>query len=172
MLPYHIPYATPDSTLLWNVKKNGSGYSFYVNGKTTTLYCTNANKGINVGSSTANVFLMDASGYLKHTGTNRYVGVYTTNPDWRCYTSTSVNIGGQVLGFYVKGEAGTTYYLTLGCPHDTTDILLGKDATCDKPGLTAGLYCEDCGETLIEQETIPALGHSYADGVCGNCGAD
>ena len=33
-------------------------------------------------------------------------------------------------------------------------------ATCTQTGLTEGSKCSVCGETLQEQETIPALGHS------------
>ena len=53
-----------------------------------------------------------SSGYLKHLGTGRYLGVYN-NQDWRCYTSPTINIGGQELQFYVKTAQGTAYYTTL-----------------------------------------------------------
>lgn len=105
----------PSSTLLWNLSGSSAGYIFYVNGSSTNaLYCTNANKGVKIGTDSANKFVLDsASGYLKHTGTNRYLGIYNKQ-DWRCYTSTSVNIGGQTLGFYVKSAGGTTHYTTIG----------------------------------------------------------
>ena len=58
----------------------------------------------------------------------------------------------------------------------------GKDATCTEEGLSDGEKCSVCGETLREQETIPALGHDFGDwtedkdaGVetrtCSRCGA-
>ncbi len=58
----------------------------------------------------------------------------------------------------------------------------GKDATCTEEGLSDGEKCSVCGETLKEQETIPALGHDFGDwtedkdaGVetrtCSRCGA-
>ncbi len=43
------------------------------------------------------------------------------------------------------------------CPPET---IPGKAATCTSTGLTDGEKCSVCGETLQEQETIPALGHS------------
>ncbi len=107
--------AEPAENLLWNIGGKAGAYIFYPAGTTSTwLYCTSTNNGVRVGTTAANTFTIDAdSGYLKHNGTNRYVGVYRTNPDWRCYTSTGVNINDQTLGFYVKGEAGTTYYTTM-----------------------------------------------------------
>lgn len=58
----------------------------------------------------------------------------------------------------------------------------GKDATCTEEGLSDGEKCSVCGETLKEQEIIPALGHDFGDwtedkdaGVetrtCSRCGA-
>ena len=105
----------PASTLLWNLGGTASGYTFYPNGSTSSwLYCTSTNKGVKVGTNSDKTFVIDsASGYLKHLGTNRYVGVYRTNPDWRCYTSPTTNIGDQELGFYVKSAGGTTHYTSL-----------------------------------------------------------
>ena len=113
----------PSSTLLWNLSGSSAGYIFYVNGSSTNaLYCTNTNKGVKIGTDTANKFVLDsASGYLKHTGTNRYLGIYNKQ-DWRCYTSTSVNIGGQTLGFYVKSAGGTTYYTTIGAAEPSVKL--------------------------------------------------
>lgn len=128
--------AEPAENLLWNIGGTADAYVFYPNGSTTTwLYCTSTNNGVRVGTNTANKFSIDAStGYLKHTGTGRYVGVYKDKPDWRCYTSTSVNIGGQTLGFYVKGEAGTTYYTTVitnSCSHESYEN--GVCTNCGTP---------------------------------------
>ena len=100
--------------LKWNISGNATdGYTFYPNGSTTTwLYCTNANNGVRVGTNDAKVFVVDG-GYLKHSGTNRYVGVYNSQ-DWRCYTSSSTNINNQTFAFYKKTEVGTmtTYYFS------------------------------------------------------------
>ena len=52
----------------------------------------------------------------------------------------------------------------------TEETIPGKDATCAEPGLKEGKKCGVCGIILVAQEEIPALGHSFADGVCGNCG--
>ena len=62
----------------------------------------------------------------------------------------------------------------------------GYAATCTEEGLTDGKHCDRCNTVLTEQETIPALGHSWDDGeitkepteeetgictyTCGTCG--
>ncbi|MBQ2446370.1 MAG: MBL fold metallo-hydrolase, partial [Oscillospiraceae bacterium] len=39
--------------------------------------------------------------------------------------------------------------------------VVGTAPTCTSGGMTQGSYCDRCGETLIRQETLPPLGHSY-----------
>lgn len=46
------------------------------------------------------------------------------------------------------------------CSHSSTTIVMGKDATCTEAGLTDGEECSTCGEILVEQKEIPALGHT------------
>ena len=43
----------------------------------------------------------------------------------------------------------------------TEEVIEGKAATCTEPGLTEGKKCSVCGETLVAQTEIAALGHSY-----------
>lgn len=99
----------PDENIIWYVGVEENNRIFYKDSdKTSWLYCTSANNGVRVGNNEANTFTLDAAfGYLKHNGTNRYVGVYTTTPDWRCYTSINSNIADQTFQFFVKsGESG------------------------------------------------------------------
>ncbi|MCI7096344.1 MAG: hypothetical protein MR939_04000, partial [Clostridiales bacterium] len=101
-------------SLAWNivphVDSEGSqdGYVLYKGGTTEEwLYSTNANNGVRVGTNANNIWVVDeASGYLKHVATSRYLGVYTTNPDWRAYTNTTGNTKDQTLGFW-KLESST-----------------------------------------------------------------
>ena len=109
-----------DDTLLWNISNSSGNLTIYPNGTTAKwLYCTATNNGVRVGTNSNKIFTIDStSGYLKNTATSRYVGVYTTNPDWRCYTSYSgsSNIAGQTLAFYVYTDESviteTVYYTT------------------------------------------------------------
>jgi len=52
--------------------------------------------------------------------------------------------------------------------HDeVTDEAVG--ATCTEPGLTEGKHCDRCGEVLVPQETVSALGHNFENGACSIC---
>ena len=54
------------------------------------------------------------------------------------------------------------------CAHTNAITLPAVDATCTTSGLTAGFKCanEKCGEILVEQSVIEALGHSWIDATC------
>ncbi len=43
------------------------------------------------------------------------------------------------------------------------------EATCTEDGLTEGTHCRECGEILERQETVPALGHTFVQGICSRC---
>ena len=156
--------------LKWNIVVSGNAMTIYPNGVTETwLYCTNTNNGVRVGTNDNKTFTLDTSGYLKHSGTSRYVGVYN-GQDWRCYTSTSTNISGQTLAFYVFSEGATTYYTTdpeaAECSHENVTETVNKEATCTEKGLIS-VVCDDCGSQLPEKE-IP-ISHNLVDGICVKC---
>lgn len=44
------------------------------------------------------------------------------------------------------------------------------EATCTESGLTKGSHCSVCGEVLVAQSVVDALGHSYENHVCTVCG--
>ncbi|MBQ9185526.1 MAG: chitobiase/beta-hexosaminidase C-terminal domain-containing protein [Bacteroidales bacterium] len=95
-----ITAAIPDN-LQWTISGNAEdGYTFYVNGSDSWLYCTNTNNGVRVGSNSNNTFVIE-DGYLKNNATSRYVGIYNSS-DWRCYTSTTGNIENETFSFYKK----------------------------------------------------------------------
>jgi len=52
------------------------------------------------------------------------------------------------------------------CSHaQTVEQADGKAATCTEPGLTNSWICGECGETVVQQQTIDALGHTWDNGV-------
>ena len=67
-----------------------------------------------------------------------------------------------------KGE--TAYRNTEENGAHTEQTVTGKAPTCTETGLTDGVICSVCGETLTTQEEIPVLSHSYEDDVCTVCG--
>lgn len=97
-----------NDNIKWNVTGDATnGYTFFPNGTTETwLYCTNTNNGVRVGTNDSKTFTVSTEGYLVHSGTSRYVGVYNSS-DWRCYTSINTNIENQTFTFY-KYDDGTT----------------------------------------------------------------
>lgn len=56
----------------------------------------------------------------------------------------------------------------LACQHENATVYNGYEPSCDEPGLRDGLYCNDCG-LWIPQEEIPALGHEFGEWyICGD----
>lgn len=160
----------PAKNLLWNIGGDSSGYILYPAGQTAKwLFHNNSNSGVRIGT-TAATYTIDNTGYLKDSNYGRYLGVYLSNPDWRCYTNTTGNTANQTLGFYVKssGAASTTYYTTeisstpAECTHENTTTTT-VNATCTAAGSTT-VTCNDCGETVSTTE-IPKLDHSYGEGI-------
>lgn len=144
----------------WNVTGNNTdGYTFYPNGTTASwLYCTDTNNGVRVGTNNAKTFKLDGtSGYLKHNGTSRYVGVYTTNPDWRCYTSINANIENQEFSFYKYNAATTTYagYCTTVAPEAVAIGAAGMATFCSTKDLDFTNVAEiDVYMATVEGTTI------------------
>ena len=59
------------------------------------------------------------------------------------------------------------------CQHTNTVVDREVGATCTATGLTEGKHCADCGETIVAQKTVTALGHIDAikDHICDRgCG--
>ena len=154
--------AAPADNLIWNISNSSGNLTIYPNGDTSTwLYCTSTNNGVRVGTNANKVFTLDSTtGYLKHTATSRYLGIYSATPDLRCYTTHTVsNIANQTVAFYVQSSGGTTTYKTIGCIHENATV--EKTATCTESGQKI-TTCPDCGYS--ETKDIGALGHDYANG--------
>ena len=50
------------------------------------------------------------------------------------------------------------------------EVMPAVEPTCTKTGLTEGKRCSECGEVLVAQETVPALGRTTESGTCERCG--
>ena len=95
----------------------------------------------------------DAFGALE--GGKAQVYFYGSQNEWYNIQIDSGNYGLQ----------GWEYFFIFldpnACRHNNTTVLKGYDPTCTANGLTDGVYCNDCGETVTAQKTIAALSHSY-----------
>lgn len=156
--------------LKWNISNSNGTLTIYPNETTSTwLYCTSSNNGVRVGINTNKTFTIDAiSGYLKHSNTSRYLGVYN-NADWRCYTSTTTNIANQTLKFYVYqcsddgGDEPTPTQLTKPTNLKVSDVTtttatLSWDAVANASGYTVvvGSTSHNTNTTSITVENLTA----------------
>jgi hypothetical protein len=64
------------------------------------------------------------------------------------------------------GETETREIPALG---HTEQVIPAVEPTCTETGLTEGKKCATCGEILVAQEVIPALGHDFVNGECSRC---
>lgn len=53
------------------------------------------------------------------------------------------------------------HLIRMVCRHGETVIDAAKEPSCTEHGLTEGKHCKLCGEVLVEQKTIEALGHEF-----------
>ena len=77
-------------------------------------------------------------------------------------------------------EPGELLYTCTRCGATKTEVVPAGhiavtdpavEATCLNAGKTEGSHCSVCGEVLVEQKEIPALGHDYDENaVCKRCG--
>lgn len=61
-------------------------------------------------------------------------------------------------------ERQWVYFNLYRCDHSGTEILPAVPATCEKDGLTEGKRCTDCGEIIVKQEVVKAIGHKWDSG--------
>ncbi len=69
----------------------------------------------------------------------------------------------RILTVSEDGASANLYELAIAgeaCYHEQTEVIPGIEATCTESGLTDGEKCAICGEILVAQEEIPALGHT------------
>ena len=69
----------------------------------------------------------------------------------------------RILTVSEDGASANTYVLAISgvaCKHENTESIPAVPATCTDKGLSEGTKCADCGEILVAQEEVPALGHT------------
>lgn len=83
------------------------------------------------------------------------------SPRFACYTSAQT----AVQLYSANADA-------VACQHpNKVSDNNGVEATCTTAGWESSISCKDCKEVLTERKEVPALGHSYANGVCSRCGS-
>ena len=130
------------------VSATGHNYESVV----TSPTCTEAGYTIYTCSACSDTYTSDDIAALGHSYDN---GVVTTAP-----TCTADG----VKTFTCSG-CGDTYTETVSATGHTEIEISAVAATCTTAGFTAGVKCSVCNEVLIAPVEIPALGHSYNDGV-------
>jgi hypothetical protein len=70
----------------------------------------------------------------------------------------------KVIKCEVCGVESSRETITVPAAH-TEQIVEGKAPTCTETGLTDGVICSVCGETLTAQEEIPVAEHAWNEGV-------
>lgn len=140
---------TPESNIIWVAGKDNGNIIFYqTDRKEKWLYCTDSNNGVRVGTNANKTFTLDNTGYLKHNGTSRFVGIYN-NADWRCYTSASGNIANQTFKFYVRKGGATKY--TISC-ETVTGGSLSASSTKAEEGATVTLTATPSAEYTFNND--------------------
>lgn len=112
-----------------------------------------------------------ASGYFLLSGTN---AITFEGIDWIAYVANGATIGSKLQalpadacswvydGKQVTGETvvEAPMSIMLKTAHDKA-VDAAVPPTCVDTGLTEGWHCTMCGEQIVEQETVPATGHSH-----------
>lgn len=87
----------------------------------------------------------------------------TKGTDYTVTYNNNTNIGSGTVTIAGNGNYKGNVYKAFTIKHSShaPEIIESISATCTETGLTEGSVCSLCGEILVEQETIPALGHNY-----------
>ena len=76
---------------------------------------------------------------------------------------TCTEVGGYDMVVYctICGEELSREHTVIAALGHTEVIDIAIDPTCTTTGFTEGKHCETCGDVLVEQTVIDALGHAY-----------
>ncbi|MBO5379463.1 MAG: hypothetical protein J6A90_03970 [Clostridia bacterium] len=117
------------------------------------------------GKPSGNAFVQSLNDY-KNTSYSFKLVNFSGEAATRKYVISPYLYDKESVYYYASGEvsetvSGVSYkeIASLFSHTHTEKTIAGKAATCTESGLTDGVYCSVCGEILIEQEEISALGH-------------
>lgn len=147
--------AGAEENMWFQIEMTGSEYSFtHVSTSPDKLYTTGDNNGVRVGTTNSNTSFTWTDGYLKNTGTKRYLGVFD-NQDWRSYTSHTgnSNIVNTKTAFYKKVVEQPT------CELPQFSLPAGEY----EPGTEVTVSCPTAGAT-IALLTINGADETAAEG--------
>ncbi len=88
--------------------------------------------------------------------------------EWNVTTEPTCTETGVETRTCECGETETREIAALG---HTEEVVPAVEPTCTETGQTEGTKCSVCGEILVAQEVVPALGHDFVNGECRRCDA-
>ena len=98
------------------------------------------------------------------------VRVHDYSDEWTVDVEAACNDGSK-SHHCTRCDAKTDITVIPGKGHTAvTDAAVAP--SCTEPGLTEGSHCSVCDEVIKAQETVPATGHDFENGICKNCNMD
>ena len=158
--------------ITFTATNNGDNTITFVSTTSGTLYCTNANNGVKIGSQTGNntKFSFDSSvNRLKNIGQTRWLGIYNTQ-DWRCYTSASAtNISGTTTTFYRKVTSTPSYTVTATSNNDNYGTVSVSGTTITASPKTGYTYANPAYTVTAGTALVAQSGNTFTVTPSTNC---
>ena len=95
------------------------------------------------------------------------VRVHDYSDEWTVDVEAACNDGSK-SHHCTRCDAKTDITVIPGKGH-TVVIDAAVAPSCTEPGLTEGSHCSVCNTVIKAQETVPATGHDFENGICKNC---